>query len=180
MTLGTHITVGVAAASPFLVGPLSASAMAPVGAFACAMASHYLVDMIPHWDWPIQSIQKSSDHPLDGSVHSRGAVANDVAVAIMDMSLGALAVAVAVGAVGAVIPLGILLAAYLGGVLPDALQLVYFAYKKEPLLTLQKFHSWTHAKARIPSERVARGIMLQSPVFVLPLFVLVIVLARAG
>ncbi len=169
MTLGTHITVGVAAASPFLVGPLSSSPIAPLGAFALAVASHYAVDMIPHWDWPIQSIENKTPNFLDGRVRSRGAVANDLAIAVIDMSIGVLAVAFAVAIAGISLPLGILCAAIIASVLPDALQLVYFLYKKEPMITHQAFHSRVHTKVRIPSNEVMRGVLLQSPVFLLPL-----------
>ena len=172
MTLGTHITAGVAAASPFLVGPLAGSSGAPVGAFVFAVASHYLIDMIPHWDWPIQSIENTTANFRDGHIRSRGAVASDLAISVIDMSIGALAVALAIALAGVSLPLGILCAAMVGGVLPDALQLVYFMYKKEPMILLQAFHSRVHSKTRFPSDEVLRGILLQSPVFLLPLVVI--------
>ena len=37
----------------------------------------------------------------------------------------------------------------IGAMLPDALQFVYFKYKKEPLKSLQRFHLFIHAQTRI-------------------------------
>lgn len=180
MTLGTHITAGVAAASPFLVGPLAQYPLAPVGAFVLAVTSHYLIDMIPHWDWPLQSIENRTEDYRDGRVSNRGAVLNDVSIAVWDMSIGALGVAFAAALAGASFPLVILLAAMIGGVLPDALQLVYYMYKKQPMASLQEFHAFVHTKTRIPSDQMLRGVLLQSPVFLLPLAVIVIVGSTFG
>jgi len=177
MTLGTHITVAAAAASPFLVGPLATSPIAPIGAFVCAVASHFLADMIPHWDWPLTSIQKHPEHPLDANITSRGAVANDVAIAIMDMSIGVIGVAVAVAIGGGSLPLVILLAACFGAVLPDALQLLYFAFKTKSLLKLQQFHQYVHSKVILPESEMLRGMLLQSPVFLIPLGVLATIIS---
>jgi len=177
MTLGTHITVGAAAALPFLVGPLAGSPIAPIGAFVCAVVSHFLADMIPHWDWPLTSIEQHPEHPLDAKITSRGAVANDVAIAIMDMSVGVMGVAIAVAIGGGALPLVILLAACCGAVIPDAFQLLYFAFKTPSLRKLQQFHQYVHAKTIFPESQIMRGIVLQSPVFLIPLGVLATVVS---
>src|SRR6516164_8939572 len=37
----------------------------------------------------------------------------------------------------------------LGGMLPDAFQFVHRLYPREPLRTVQRFHSWIHAKQKL-------------------------------
>jgi hypothetical protein len=47
----------------------------------------------------------------------------------------------------------------LGGILPDPLQFVYFKFRHEPLISLQKFHLWIHSKNEIVS--LWGGVFLQ-------------------
>lgn len=37
----------------------------------------------------------------------------------------------------------------IAGMLPDALQFVHSVYQREPLKSLQRFHSWIHSKRRL-------------------------------
>src|ERR1041385_1909635 len=130
MTLATHAITGAAIASFVPTHP--------VAAFATGFASHFLIDAIPHYDYPIFS---DSIHPkkrlqrmiLDGDFF------RDVADFSFDVVLG-----IAVSWLVFASPdSGIaIIAGALGGILPDPLQFVAKKMPYEPLVNLQRFHQW--------------------------------------
>lgn len=60
MILTSHAIVGVAAASVFPSHPILA--------FSVAIASHYIVDAIPHWEYDLLSSKKDRDNPLNNDI----------------------------------------------------------------------------------------------------------------
>jgi len=131
MTLTSHAIVGAAVASFFPYDPALG--------FTLAFASHFALDAIPHWDYPIES---TSIHPSHGAkmkydkalLHDFFRIGTD---ALLGLVLGLLLFATT-GNFWIVV-LGIV-----GGMLPDALQFVHMRSKCEPLATLQRFHHWIH------------------------------------
>lgn len=136
MTLATHAITGAAVASfvptqPFL-------------GFALGFASHYLIDAIPHWDYPILS---DSIHPQKGNIRMRfdraffrdGFNFSLDAVAGIGISL----LVFSYPPTGELMALTILAGA-VGGILPDPLQFVSKKIPHEPLRSLQRFHTWIH------------------------------------
>jgi hypothetical protein len=46
--------------------------------------------------------------------------------------------------------IGVIALGAFAGMLPDALQVVYSLYPREPLKALQRFHLWIHTKRHLP------------------------------
>ncbi len=141
MTLGTHAAVGAVVA-----GLVPAN---PVLGFGLAFASHFVLDMIPHWDYQLGSARRDEDNALNDDLVIGRAFVYDLAKIGTDFALGLF---------GALIILATfydwtvwtwVLAGAVGGALPDALQFAYFKCRREPLVSLQRFHQWVHTKVRL-------------------------------
>jgi hypothetical protein len=136
LILATHAVVGAAIASLIPDHPL--------GAFLAGVASHFAIDAIPHWDYPLRSMFRGADKgailPID-----RGLFVDFVLIALdgcVGLALGLWLFATPATMV--TIVLGIF-----GGLLPDPLQFVNRLYPHEPLRSLQRFHSWIHSKTKL-------------------------------
>ena len=134
MILSTHAIVGGAIASLFPSHPV----LVAVAGFA----SHFAIDAIPHWDYPLRSVAvgKSADNRR---LKLNALLFRDLTLVGLDACTG-LAVALLlfatqetrwVVAVGAI-----------AGMLPDPLQFAHSIYPREPLTSLQSFHAWIHSK----------------------------------
>ena len=136
LILATHAIVGAAIASQI--------PNHPVIALLAGIASHFAIDAIPHWDYPLRSIRsranKGSPLTLD-----KGFLV-DLSLIALD-GLAGLTLAFSLFAQPGSL-LTILLGA-LGGILPDPLRFVYRLYPDEPLRTVQRFHNWIHAKQKL-------------------------------
>lgn len=160
MTLTTHAIVGAATASLFPEHLITA--------FTAGFISHFLIDAIPHWDYKLRSVKKDPENPLNNDM----VFGFNFILDILDISFDFfLAVTLPFLIFGSSIfsQSLILLVGIAGGVLPDFLQFVYFKFRKEPLLSLQKFHGWIHTDKRLTEWK--RGIALQ---FILIVFVIFI------
>jgi hypothetical protein len=135
MILSTHAIVGGAIASLFPSHP----ALVVVAAFA----SHFAIDAIPHWDYPLRSISiKPSANQLRKIwplLRDLGLIAFDAGAGLL-LALGLFATSATV----AVIALGAIVA-----MLPDPLQVAHSLYPHEPLKSLQRFHVWMHTKRKL-------------------------------
>jgi hypothetical protein len=137
MILSTHAIVGGAIASLFPSHPT----LAVVAGFA----SHFALDAIPHWDYPLRSI--TVGNRADNRRLKIGtALIRDLILIGLDACAG-LALALFLFATPAT-ALIIALSA-IAGMLPDALQFVHSVYEREPLKSLHRFHSWIHSKRRV-------------------------------
>ena len=137
MILSTHAIVGGAVASLL--------PSHPVLVVVLGFASHFVIDAIPHWDYPLQSIsvKPGADNRklrldrrlvLDLFLISLDAFAG-LAAAIFLFAPPASPVVIALGAVA--------------GMLPDPLQFAHSLYPHQPLKILQRFHVWIHSKQRL-------------------------------
>jgi hypothetical protein len=137
MILSTHAIVAGAIASLFPSHPT----LAVVAGFA----SHFALDAIPHWDYPLRSITVGNG--ADNRLLKIGtALIRDLALIGLDACAG-LALALflfATPATALIIALGAI-----AGMLPDALQFVHSVYQREPLKSLHRFHRWIHSKRRL-------------------------------
>jgi len=136
MILSTHAIVGGAIASVFPSHPFTA--------VAAAFASHFAIDAIPHWDYPLRSI--TSGPKARNNLRLGGARLRDVSLIGFD-ALAGVALAVyffATSATVALVSLGALAA-----MLPDPLQFVHSLYPRGPLNLLQRFHSWMHTNCTL-------------------------------
>jgi hypothetical protein len=144
MILSTHAIVGAAIAS-FL--PTH-----PAAAFALGFASHFVLDAIPHWDYPIRS---PAVHPkIGGPITFDRVLLRDAFVIGSDGLLGVL---VALLLFASPDGLWSVLLGALGAMLPDPLHTIHAHFPYEPLQTLQRFHRWIHTEKRI-KEDVILGI----------------------
>jgi hypothetical protein len=136
MILTTHAIVGGAIASLMPSHPVLA-----VGA---AFASHFVIDAIPHRDYPLRSISISHGHRNSFALSKPllwdlGIIAIDgcagLALALLWFAHSSTAIIVALCAIA--------------GIAPDPLQFAHSLYPREPLKTLQKLHRWCHTKRQL-------------------------------
>lgn len=141
MILATHAVVGAAVARLFPQYPL-------IGFFA-ALASHYFLDSLPHWHYRLHSFRstKETTHGRPDMVWGRDFAADLFKIAL-DGLLG-------VGLVFVLFPLRswydamITCIGIAGGVLPDALQFIYWKLGGKFSVWMQRLHDWAHGKKEI-------------------------------
>jgi hypothetical protein len=137
MILSTHAIVGGAIASLFPSHPLLV--------VAAGFASHFAIDAIPHWDYPLQSV---SVRPTGESraLNLDRRLWLDLTLIALDACAG-LTIAIWLFATPATI--GAILLGALAAMVPDPLQVVHALYPREPLKSLQRFHQWIHTKRKL-------------------------------
>lgn len=160
MTLTTHAIIGTAAAKLF--------PQHFVLAFLAAFLSHFLIDAIPHWDYNIRSMKRDLQNPLNSDMEYGLSFVLDLLDIGFDFFL-AIFLPFLIFVSVETPQLLIVFCGVAGGVLPDALQFVYYKFRREPLLSLQKFHVWIHAGTKIESWK--RGVSAQLALIVLVIFV---------
>jgi len=132
MILSTHAIVGGAMASLMPDQPALA--------FVAGIASHFVIDAIPHSDYPLRSISVSRNRP---ALFADRLWVRDLGLLAFDASAG-LAIALLLYASPRATP-AILLGA-VGGMLPDPLRLIHRLYPREPFRSFHRFHAWIHTK----------------------------------
>jgi len=136
MILSTHAIVGGAIASLFPSHPVAVA--------AAGFASHFAIDAIPHWDYPLRSISlgpgSRNEFRLDR------ARLRDLTLIGFDAFAG-MALAVYLFATPATVTV-ILLGAF-AAMLPDPLQFVHNLSPRGPLNWLQRFHLWIHTDRKL-------------------------------
>jgi hypothetical protein len=133
MILSTHAVVGAALASQM--------PSHPVAAFVVGFASHFVIDAIPHWDYPLRSISLGAGARND--VRMTAARIRDLALIGFD---GLAGLTLAITIFGTEADIVAILSGAVGGVLPDPLKFAYTLYPREPLATVERFHNWIHSK----------------------------------
>lgn len=163
MTLGTHIVIGAAATK--ILG-----ATHPILGFLIGLASHYLSDMIPHWDYKLSSLSGGKTAPERTWISKR----------LFLFDLGKIAFDFFVGAIVAAIfwpdsftQSYILLASiFTGSTLPDFLQGIYYTHKFDKFLDRhQKFHDSMHTKIKLGAYPLI-GIPSQVLIFILSTYII--------
>jgi hypothetical protein len=141
LTLTTHAVVGGAI--------VSLMPSFPMLGLCLAFASHFLLDAIPHLDYPIRSA--SVDPKIGARMRFDRALLIDTVTIGADAVLG-IVLAVALFAAQA----NLLLVACGAGaaILPDALQFAYLRFRREPLASLQRFHCWIHTSNRMKRQPI--------------------------
>lgn len=140
MTLTTHSIIAAAVTKPL-------AAMNPALAFVVALVTHYLSDAIPHWDYPLKSIENPEDKETRTWGSSRNAIIRDVSSMAFDGILGAVIVIVVTRPTGAHEWTWVI-AAIIGGCLPDFLQGLYM-FKLKFLRPHQWLHDMFHTHIRL-------------------------------
>ncbi|OGF62796.1 hypothetical protein A2662_02710 [Candidatus Giovannonibacteria bacterium RIFCSPHIGHO2_01_FULL_45_33] len=160
MTLTTHAIVGAAAAKLF--------PQHYILAFFAGFISHFFIDAIPHWDYTLSSMKKDEQNPLNNDIVFGRSFILDLLDIGFDFFL-ALFLPLLIFSSNEISQSLIVLCGAVGGVSPDALQFVYFKFRREPLVSLQKFHQWIHADTKIESWK--RGIPAQLAIAVFVIFI---------
>lgn len=132
MTLTTHAIVGASIASIMPSHPMLG--------FTLGFASHFLLDAIPHWDYDLASMVKDENNPLDDDMLINKNFIFDLLKISGDIILGFVLIYFLLGLSQPFLFLIALYAGACGAILPDALQFVYFKWRHEPVISLQKFH----------------------------------------
>ncbi|MDP3769529.1 MAG: hypothetical protein Q8R40_01150 [bacterium] len=162
MTLTTHSIIAAAVTKPL-------AAAHPVFIIIAAIASHYLSDAIPHWDYRLGSIEDIEDSSKRHWGNNRRAIMKDVQHFALDGFLGAALVLLVIRPVTMQQWIWAL-CAIIGGCLPDFLQGLYML-KLSFLRPIQKFHDLMHAKIRLgPYPRF--GIPFQVLIYMTALYFL--------
>jgi hypothetical protein len=152
MILTTHAVVGAALAT-FLPSH-------PAAAFAVGFASHFVLDAIPHVDYPIRS--RSVNPKIGAPMAFDKALLQDVVTIGSDGLFGIL---VSLFFFSSSANFWAVLTGAVGAMLPDPLQFAYTRHPFEPLRTLQRFHRWAHSKTKI--DNIVLGISTQAAFVVL-------------
>jgi hypothetical protein len=136
MILSTHAVIGAAIASFVPTHP-------PM-AFVLGFASHFLLDAIPHWDYPIRSA--SVDPEIGAPMTFDRALLRDALVVGSDGLFGVL---VSLFLFASSDGLWSILLGALGAMLPDVFHTIDAHFPHEPLRSLQRFHRWVHTDKRM-------------------------------
>lgn len=164
MTLTTHIIIAAAVARPL-------AHHHPAFAFLAALASHYVSDAIPHWDY--NPFPKKTDEwdPHSGKIDpsDSGFLAGILRIAA-DACTGSLALFLILQP--ETLQEFIYMATVIvGGVLPDFLQGLYGTRRFEYLKLVQRFHDFIHSKIKLGPYPLI-GIPLQLLIILISLFYL--------
>lgn len=142
MTLTTHSIIAAAVTK-------SVSHLHPAFMFIVAIATHYLADSIPHWDYKITSIENIEDKDLRYFGKNRMAILRDIRNFTLDGFFG-LAIVVAMVRPETTQQWFWVIASVVGGCLPDFLQGLY-VFKLKFLRLPQQFHDFCHTGIRLGS-----------------------------
>ena len=164
MTLATHIVIAGAIAKPLM-------ALNPIFAFLAAIATHYLADAIPHWDYDLGSLEERDNNEKQRWNFSRGSLAGDPAHAAPDGLLGSAFLFVIFPPTSLDIFYWIIVV-IMGAVLPDFLQGLYFFRRPSWMRPIHDFHSLMHTKIKLGSYPLI-GIPFQLTIFLFFLYFLI-------
>lgn len=150
MNLTSHALVGAAVAQVFPNHPLIA--------FWGAFGSHFVLDMVPHFDFTLYSSSKDGDDEMTRRLGWGRPFAKDLTKIILDFVCG-LALSWYIFSPPDNYRLVLLLWCALAAMLPDALQFVYIKIRRGAIVYLQRFHIWMHYPDR--PERPLLGLLTE-------------------
>jgi hypothetical protein len=137
MILCTHAIVGGAVATLFPSHP----ALVAVAGFA----SHFVIDAIPHWDYPLQAISIGADADNRSLRRDRRLIL-DLVLISFDACAG---MAIAIWLFATPATMGAISLGGFTAILPDALRFAQSLYPHEPLKSLQRFHQRIHSNQKL-------------------------------
>ncbi|QQG44951.1 MAG: hypothetical protein HYW89_03000 [Candidatus Sungiibacteriota bacterium] len=141
MTLTTHTIIAAAVTKPL-------ASIHPAFSFLAALASHYLSDAIPHWDYKLKSAADDEDNEKRHWEFSRRTILGDLGRVTLDGFLGAALVFLLLSPatpnewIRAILII-------IGGALPDFLEGLFYTRKLNFLSPVHHFHSFTHTKIKL-------------------------------
>ena len=154
MTLATHVIIAGA-----VIAPIAANAPLPI-VFMIGVATHYLSDAIPHYDYPLRSAKQERAEVLHIELTP---TPKNITIDLLKIGLDAtLGIAVTLYLSQSFTPQTALpyLVAATGAILPDALQSVYWFWRKSPMHEIKVCHDFFHAKHRLKKDLLGIGSQL--------------------
>jgi len=142
MTLTAHAVVG-ATMVQILPG-------APVLAVTLALSSHFILDAIPHWDYPLRSASKTKGAVVGVAFNYDFTFLRDLFFVSLDILLGLLLVWLLYRP--AIDQWPLLLAGVVAAILPDFLQFAYGRYGGYFLTKIQWWHNFCHSQISLNSK----------------------------
>lgn len=125
----------------------------PVLAFSTGFLSHFVVDAIPHWHYPLFSFKKDPNDPMHNDMLLNKWFVVDMFNIGIDLLAGiVLSVVFFHPHVSFDLPLISIIAGVIGSILPDALEFLYWKMPNKPLTLLTEFHMWIHSKIDIDAK----------------------------
>jgi hypothetical protein len=140
MTLATHTIIGLGLTS--LVG------QNPAAAFIVSLAGHYAADAIPHWDYTPAFLIKTEGDKMATRMAGGAKFLLGLAETLLEFGFG-VAIAINLFDHPARLPELSVMASIIGSILPDLMQPLYYIFRREPFVSLQKFHNFWHGKKEI-------------------------------
>ncbi|MBI2122065.1 MAG: hypothetical protein HYT98_02985 [Candidatus Sungbacteria bacterium] len=141
MTLTTHIAIAAAITRPI-------AHVHPALTFVIALATHYLSDAIPHWDYELHSPERDESTNVKKISIRHPKFGGDFIKMSLDGTLGLALMWFIVGPVSfeTIIWMGL---AAVGSCLPDFLQGVYTILGLKFLEPVHRFHNRMHTRIRL-------------------------------
>lgn len=116
----------------------------PLVGFTAGFLSHFVLDAIPHWDYSLDSIKEDNNNPMNNDIVINYDFVKDILKIGLDGIIGVLFACLILGFYMKH-SIFIVLCGAIGAMTPDALQFAYMKCRREPLVSLQRFHLWIHA-----------------------------------
>lgn len=154
MILAAHIIAAAAATKPVFQNPGLV--------FLFAVLSHYLLDIIPHWDYSLNAVKKDKNNTLINAeiIPDKKLIRNDLLKNFIDFLLGMAIIFLLIRPSLNVKDITSMLALISGAVLPDFITGLNLVWKKFPTMELTKFHHFIHTKNRRLNKKPLLGISL--------------------
>ncbi len=162
MVLSVHTLVGGALGKALHLNPFTS--------FFVGMASHFVLDAIPHADYPLQSLLPKSN-PKNEVMAKDHRLAHDLVVNGIDWLLGFLILMLFTYNSSNIWPI---VASAIGAVVPDGLQFLYFMFPNvKPLAAFKRFHEFFHIRRAVEEYMEKRKVLafaVQSFIGILALY----------
>lgn len=167
MILGTHIIVAAAVSKPVWSQPILV--------FLFSLVSHYLMDMIPHWEYNLSSVDFPKGRPLESRLRMDfKAIIWDLFKIAIDILAGTIVLFYVLNIQFDFNSLAMLFLLILGAILPDSLWVFYWFFPKSPLVYLQKFHVNLHPNLSL-RDRPLVGIASQSLIVIFAIVIITLI-----
>jgi len=142
MILTIHALVGTTAAGLFPGNP--------AGAFLSGLASHYLIDRIPHYEYELASKSLDTESEAKVCLELNRHLALDFLKIGLDFSVG---IFLSWLLFHNTLPLPIIFLGILGGVLPDFGQFLYLVLRCFPFNKIHKIHRFFHSPVALEQKK---------------------------
>lgn len=122
----------------------------PILSFFLGFLSHFVLDAIPHWHYPVFSVKIDKENPMNNDMEINKWFIVDLFDIGIDFMVGiAISILVFHPEISPNITMLAILSGAIGAVLPDPLQFLYWKMPNRALTYLQKFHMWIHSATDI-------------------------------